>query len=82
MSARFAPRVAITVSILTLVASVIGFVAVMILDAFVLDEFDAYGEVPIPGSASLQLPEGEVTVSFHTLITGRPQAVSPSPRWA
>jgi hypothetical protein len=79
MSGRFAPRVAIAVSILTLVASVIGFVAVMILNAFVLDEFDAYGEVPIPGSASLQLPEGEVTISFHTLITGRPTSGFPIP---
>jgi Short C-terminal domain len=67
MSGRFAPRVAITVSILTLVVSVIGFVAVMILDAFVLDEFDAYGEVPIPGSASLQLPEGEVMIRLPHL---------------
>jgi Short C-terminal domain len=80
MAGGFAPRVAITVSILTLVASVIGFVAVLILDAFVLDEFDAYGEVPIPGSASLQLPEGEVTVSFHTLITGRPTSGFPVPQ--
>jgi hypothetical protein len=76
---RFAPRIALVVASLTLVASVIGFVAVMILDAFVLDEFDAYGEVPIPGSASLQLPEGEVTISFHTLITGRPTSGFPIP---
>ena len=67
------------VSILTLVASVIGFVATLILNAFVLDEYDAYGEVPIPGSTSLQLPEGEVTVSFHTLITGRPTSGFPIP---
>src|ERR671919_1544802 len=79
MRGRFAPRVAILVAILTLVASVIGFVAVLILDAFVLDEYDAYGEVRIPGSASLQLPEGEVTVSFHTLITGRPTSGFPIP---
>ena len=42
---------------MTLVASIIGFVAVLILNAFVLDEYDAYGEVPIPGSSSLHLPE-------------------------
>jgi Short C-terminal domain len=76
---RFAPRIALVVSSLTLVASIIGFVAVMVLDAFVLDEFDAYGEVPIPGSASLELPEGEVTISFHTLITGRPTSGFPIP---
>jgi Short C-terminal domain len=76
---RFAPRIAIVVSILTLVSSIIGFVAVMILNAFVLDEYDAYGEVPIPGSSSLHLPAGEVTVSFHTLITGRPTSGFPIP---
>jgi hypothetical protein len=76
---RLAPRIALVVSSLTLVASIIGFVAVMVLDAFVLDEFDAYGEVPIPGSASLELPEGEVTISFHTLITGRPTSGFPIP---
>jgi hypothetical protein len=77
---RLAPRVAIGVSILTLVASVVGLVAALILNAFVFDEFDAYGEVPIPGSSSLELPEGEVTVSFHTLITGRPTSGFPIPQ--
>ena len=46
--------------------AVVGFIATLILNAFVLDEYDAYGEVPIPGSTSLHLPAGEVTVSFHT----------------
>ncbi len=53
-------------------ASVIGFVATLILNSFVLDDYDAYGEVPIPGSSSLHLPAGEVTINFHTVITGRP----------
>ena len=30
------------------------------LNAFVLDKYDAYGEVPIPGSSSLHLPAGDV----------------------
>jgi hypothetical protein len=76
---RLAPRIAIVVSILTLVASILGFVAVLILNAFVLDEYDAYGEVPIPGSSSLHLPQGEVTVSFHTVVTGRPTSGFPIP---
>lgn len=67
-----APRIAIWVSVLTLVTSVVGFVAVLILNAFVFDEYDAYGEVAIPGSGTVELPEGEVTISFHTVITGRP----------
>ena len=43
-----------------------GFVAALVLNAFVLDEYDAYGEVTIPGSTNLHLPAGELTVSFHT----------------
>ena len=42
----------------------------LVLNAFVLDEYDAYGEVPIPGSSSLQLPAGDVTVTFHTVLIG------------
>ncbi|MHC9297508.1 SHOCT domain-containing protein [Mycobacterium sp. LTG2003] len=53
-----------------MVAAVVGFVVMLVLNAFVLDEFDAYGEVPIPGTGSVELPAGEVTVSFHTLVTG------------
>ena len=34
------------------------------------DDFDAYGEVPIPGSAEVHLPAGEVVISFHTPIIG------------
>jgi Short C-terminal domain len=79
MSRRFGPRIAIVASILTLVAAVIGFVATLILNAFVLDEYNAYGEVPIPGSSSLHLPAGEATVSFHTVITGRPSSGFPIP---
>lgn len=76
---RLAPRIAIGVSIVTLVASVVGFAATLMLNAFVLDEYDAYGEVPIPGSSSLHLPEGEVTVNFHTVLTGRPTGGFPIP---
>jgi hypothetical protein len=55
-----------------MVVAVIGFVVTLILNLFVLDKYDAYGEVPIPGSRSLQLPAGEVTISFHTQIIGTP----------
>lgn len=76
---RLAPRIAIVVSILTLIAAVVGFVAALVLNTFVLDEYDAYGEVPIPGSTSLELPAGEMTVSFHTVVTGRPTSGFPVP---
>jgi len=57
-------------SVLAIVLGIVGFVGTLVLNAFVLDDYDAYGEVPIPGSASLQLPAGEVTVSFHTETIG------------
>jgi hypothetical protein len=50
--------------------SIAGFVVTLILNAFVLDKYAAYGEVPIPGSRTLHLPAGEVKVSFHSLVTG------------
>ena len=76
---RLAPRIAIVVSILTLVASIVGFVGALMLNAFVFDEYDAYGEVAVPGRGSLDLPAGEVTISFHTLTTGRPTGGFPIP---
>lgn len=77
---RFAPRIAIVVAVLSMVAAIIGLVASIILNVFVFDEYDAYGEVPIPGSSSLHLPEGEVTVSFHTVVTGQPTSGFPIPQ--
>ncbi|ORV99809.1 SHOCT domain-containing protein [Mycobacterium kyorinense] len=59
-------------SVLTLVVAVIGFAITLILNLFVLDEYNAYGEVPIPGSGSVQLPAGQVTVSFHTEVISSP----------
>jgi hypothetical protein len=67
---RLAPRVVLTVAIGTLVVSIVGFISTLLLNILVWDDFDAYGEVPIPGSGSLHLPEGEVTISFHTQIIG------------
>ena len=59
-------------SVLTLVVAVVGFIVTVVLNAFVLDKYNAYGEVPIPGSNSLHLPAGEATVSFHTQTIGSP----------
>lgn len=68
-SSRIAGIVRIA-AILLMVGSGIGFVATMVLGAFVLDKYDAYGEVPIPGAAKLHLPAGQVTVNFHTVTVG------------
>jgi Short C-terminal domain len=58
-------------SVLLLAVSIAGFITSVILNAFVFDEYDAYGEVPIPGTQTLHLPAGQVNVSFHTPITGQ-----------
>ncbi|MDT5095125.1 MAG: hypothetical protein QOH60_4488 [Mycobacterium sp.] len=62
--------VVIGVTSILLVVSIIGFVVSLALNAFVFDKYDAYGEVPIPGSGTVTLPAGDVTVSFHTQIIG------------
>jgi hypothetical protein len=67
---RSLAKLSLTLSILMLVVSVVGFIVTLVLNAFFLDKYNAYGEVPIPGSNSLHLPAGEITVSLHTLILG------------
>ncbi len=57
-------------AILTLVVAVVGFIVTIVLNAFVLDKYNAYGEVPIPGTGNLHLPAGAATVSFHTQTIG------------
>lgn len=69
---KTAAGIFIGAAILTMVIAVVGFVVTLILNAFVLDKYNDYGEVPIPGSASLHLPTGEVTASFHTAVIGSP----------
>ncbi|HVQ49127.1 MAG TPA: SHOCT domain-containing protein, partial [Mycobacterium sp.] len=79
MSRRSGPRFAVLSAVLTLVIGGVGLIAMLILNAFVLDKYDAYGEVSIPGSTSLHLPAGEATVNFHTMVTGSPSSGFPIP---
>jgi Short C-terminal domain len=51
-------------------ASAVAFVVTLVLNVFVFDEYDAYGQVAIPGSTSVRLPAGDVTVTFHTVLIG------------
>jgi len=53
-----------------MVVAVPGFIVMLVLNAFFLDDYDAYGEVPIPGSGNVHLPRGEVTINFHTVVLG------------
>ncbi|MCX2930895.1 SHOCT domain-containing protein [Mycobacterium sp. CVI_P3] len=77
--AKSVSRVLTVSGILMMLIGGIGFVTVMALNAFVLDDFDAYGEVPIPGSGQLQLPAGQAQISFHTAVTGSPSSGFPMP---
>ena len=70
MSSRRVSKIALATAIVIMVGSGIGFIATLVLGAFVLDNYDAYGEVPIPGTGKLHLPAGQVTVSFHTVTVG------------
>jgi hypothetical protein len=70
VNSRRLAKISLAIAIMLLVGSVIGFVATLTLNAFVLDKFSAYGEVPIPGSGTVHLPAGEVAVSFHTVSIG------------
>jgi hypothetical protein len=54
-------------SLVLLLVSVIGFFVSLFLIPLVFDEFDAYGEVPIPGTRTLHLPAEDVTISFHSV---------------
>lgn len=72
-------RIMAVFGIVTMFVGGIGFIVVMALNAFVLDEFDAYGEVPIPGSGQVELPAGEVQISFHTSVTGSTSGSFPVP---
>ncbi len=70
MSSRRVAKFSLALAILMLVVSLAGFIITLVLNAFFLDKYNAYGEVPIPGSGSVHLPAGDVTVSLHTLVIG------------
>jgi hypothetical protein len=72
MSSEGPAKLTRTITIWMMVIAVPGFIVTLVLNAFFLDDYDAYGEVPVPGSASLHLPAGEVTISLHTVIIGGP----------
>lgn len=57
-----------------MVLSVAGFIVTLVLNAFFLDAYNAYGEVSIPGSGSLYLPVGDVTVSLHAVVISGPNS--------
>ncbi|WP_347403855.1 hypothetical protein [Mycobacterium sp. 236(2023)] len=73
------PKIAAITAVCTLVVGGGGLIVSLMLGVFLFDDFDAYGEIPVPGSGSLHLPEGEVTVNFHTAVTGSSDGGFPVP---
>src|ERR1700743_3642529 len=72
MSSEAPAKLTRTITIWMMVIVVPGFIITLVLTPFFHDDYDAYGKVPVPGSASLHLPAGEVTISLHTVIIGGP----------
>jgi putative oligomerization/nucleic acid binding protein len=72
MSSRRLAKISLTAAVVMMIVSVGGFIFALVLNTFFLDKYNAYGEVPIPGSGSLYLPAGEVTVSLHTVVISGP----------
>jgi hypothetical protein len=70
MTSRRLAKISLALAIVLMVGGIIGFVGTLTLNAFVLDKFNAYGEVAIPGSGTIHLPAGEATISFHTVTVG------------
>jgi Short C-terminal domain len=72
MSSRTLAKFSLAAAIVMMVVAVGGFIVSLVLNAFFLDKYNAYGEVAIPGSGSLYLPAGDVTISLHTVVIGGP----------
>ena len=70
MSGRRLAKSSLVGAIVVMIASVAGFIVALMLNAFVLDKYNAYGEVPVPGSKTVQLPAGEVTINLHAVVIG------------
>jgi hypothetical protein len=70
MNSRTAPAILTSIAVFTMVAAGIGFIVMLSLNAFFFDDYAKYGEVPIPGTETVQLPAGDVTVTFHTVLVG------------
>ncbi len=79
MNSRRPAKISLAAAVVLMIASVGGFIVALVLNAFFLDKYNAYGEVPIPGTGSVYLPAGEVTVSLHTVVVGSPNGGLPVP---
>ena len=70
---------ALATAVVVMILSVAGFIVALVLNVFLSDKYNAYGEVPIPGTGSVSLPAGEVTISLHTVVIGSANGGLPVP---
>lgn len=69
---RTVSRIVVIVAVVIGSLSMVGLIVMLAVNAFVLDKYNAYGEVPIPGKTVVYLPAGEVAVNLHTQVIGSP----------
>ena len=74
MNGRSVARIATIVMGSVAALSLAGLIWMMVASS---GDYDEFGEVPIPGSALIELPEGRVVVSFNVTASGRGTAVPP-----
>jgi Short C-terminal domain len=72
MSSRRLAKISLSAAVVLMIVSVAGFIVALVLNTFVLDKYNAYGEVPVPGAGRLHMPAGEATISLHTVVIGGP----------
>jgi Short C-terminal domain len=72
MSSRRLAKISLAAAIVMMAVAVGGFIVSLVLNAFILNKYNAYGEVAIPGSGNLYLPAGDVTISLDTVVIGGP----------
>jgi hypothetical protein len=79
MTSRGLAKLSLSAAVVMMVVAVAGFITTLVLNAFFLDKYNAYGEVAIPGSGSLHLPAGDVKISLHAIVIGSPNGGLPVP---
>lgn len=74
MNGRSVARIVTIVMGVVAAMSFAGLLSMMVASA---GDYDEFGEMPIPGSALIDLPEGRIVVSFKVTASGRGTAVPP-----
>ena len=79
MTSRGLAKFSLAAAVVLMVVAVAGFIVTLVLNAFFLDKYNAYGEVAIPGSGAVHLPAGDVKISLHAVVIGSPNGGLPVP---